>query len=132
MACLRIYLDTRRKLKSGEYPIKIVIYHIKDVMISTGFTAKGKEFNGEYLRSSANHSAKNANLNRFKNKIERKLLDLERDGILENLSDRDLKRMLTFESIDFFSIFEEFIDTRETDKTKEIRWCPSDHVTYHN
>ena len=37
MATAKIYLDTRREKKDGQYPIKITIRHKGKFLLSTGF-----------------------------------------------------------------------------------------------
>lgn len=123
MATLRVYLDTRRVKSNGEYPIKIVVNHRGDIMISTGFSASKSQFkNGRFIPSAKNSSSKNANLSANVAKIEKTLLYLERDGKLNQLSDEQLRNILTKkeEANSFFETFDRVVSTRMAPKTAEI------------
>ncbi|SCD19595.1 Integrase [Proteiniphilum saccharofermentans] len=123
MATLRVYLDTRRAKSSGEYPVKIVVNHRKDIMISTGISAFKSQFkDGRLIPSAKNSASKNAILTRSVDKIEKALFDLEREDRLNSLSDTQLKNILTKrEDVNlFFETFERVIKTRRAPKTAEI------------
>src|SRR5690554_4151930 len=122
MATVRIYLDTRRAKKNGEYPIKIVVNHRKDIMLSTDHSALKSQFKkGRYKNSITNSQAKNAELSQRVSEIERTLLTLEVQGRLKYLTDKQLKSILEGgDKTGFFDTFEEFIKTRKSERTKEL------------
>lgn len=123
MATIRVYLDRRRKLKDGTYPIKLVVQHINNIMLSTPFTANEKEWGNDKFKSSAlNYKARNSYLNNFYAKIENIILDLEKDDELKKLSDKQLKSTLLDEDskVNFFSVFSKYANSRNADRTKEI------------
>ena len=53
MATAKIYLDTRKEKKDGQYPIKITIRHKGKFLLSTGFDTILNNWNGsEYTNKS--------------------------------------------------------------------------------
>lgn len=126
MATVRLYLDTRRAKKNGEYPIKIVVFHNKDIMIGTPFTASKSEWvNNQYIRSVPNYRAKNAGIAALKLKIESIILELERKEILHTFSDKELKNKLEEgdakkRAPSFLQIYNEFAESRTAQRTRDI------------
>lgn len=120
MATVRIYLDTRREKREG-FPVKIVIYHKKQFMINTNISVLRSEFKNGEIISGQNYRTKNTNILNLRASIENKLLDLERSGEINFLSDKQLKDKLTgsTEKTSFISVYEEFMN-KKTGRTKEI------------
>lgn len=125
MATIRLYLDKRRSKQDGSYPIKIVINHRKDIMINTPYSVKEKEWkNNRIVKSVSNSEAKNAKITKMMSDIEAKLLDLDRDGKLRLLSDKQLKEKLQTKRSDkptlFIQTYKSFTDTRTAERTREL------------
>ncbi|MDW3192248.1 MAG: site-specific integrase [Cytophagales bacterium] len=95
---LKFVLDTRRAKDNGTYPLRLRIMHNRvNSHISLGYSLSEKEWDGknERLRSS---SKSYGNVSRFNNDLQSRkakyfeiIGELERDGILDNLSASQLK-----------------------------------------
>ena len=60
MATVKFYLDKRRQKKDGTYPIKLNVFHNKQIMIATQLSASEKEWNGnEYSVRAQNYKPRN-------------------------------------------------------------------------
>lgn len=125
MATIRLYLDTRRAKDNGEYPIKIGIFHKKNILINTPYSAKKKDWkNNRLTKAVSNFEAKNAKITKMVSEIETKLLDLDRDGKLKSMSDKQLKQVLQTKKSDkpsiFIQTFGDFANSREAERTREL------------
>lgn len=125
MATIRLYLDTRRAKRNGEFPIKIVVNHRKDIMINTPYSAKDKEWrNNRLTKAVPNFKAKNAKITKMISDIESKLLDLDRDDKLTALSDKQLKQILQTKRSDkpslFIQTYKKYTDSRKAEQTRYL------------
>ncbi len=125
MATIKLYLDTRRAKDNGEYPIKVMVYHRNVILINTPYSCKEKDWkNNRLSKSVTNFEAKNAKISKIVFDIETKLLDLDRDGKLKSLSDKQLKQILQTKKSDkptiFIQTFKDFADSREAERTREL------------
>lgn len=71
MATVRLYLDTRRARKTGDFPLKIMINQKGNFLLGTEFYAKEKDWEGvQYTPKASNYRARNMQLRTILNKIE--------------------------------------------------------------
>ncbi len=95
MASVRLYIDLRRKDKTGKYPIKIYIRHNSRLILSTEFNCLEENWAGsEYSNKEPNYQTKNSRLRELLRRIELKFLELESSDILSNTSDSELKEII--------------------------------------
>lgn len=127
MATIRLYLDTRRAKANGEYSIRIIVNHNKDILLTTPYSCSIKEWKNNKLTSAvSNYREKNAFISNMFNDYENKLINLERDNALHTLSDAQLKNILVndktanIHSVSFFDTFDYFAKSREAVRTQEI------------
>lgn len=96
MAKISLYLDTRRPLKSGAYPLKIQVFHCKQFFIPLGIELMEEQWDGEQVLLP--NRIKTKNVNDF---IENRLLQvrsiiqqLQLQGKLKKLDDKALKAII--------------------------------------
>ena len=95
MATVKFYLDKRRQKKDGTYPIKLNVFHNKQIMIATQLSASEKEWNGnEYSVRAQNYKPRNIVARGIINKAEIVILRLEQQGKLKSTTDKALKKMI--------------------------------------
>lgn len=126
MATVSFYLDTRRMKKNGKFPIKLNVFHKGQMLLSTEFEAYPEIWNGtEYSRKAQNWQAKNVALRSLMNKVEKRLFELEDNGMLNRLDDKDLKNDLKRvisgevdrECRSFIDVIREFMGTKAKKST---------------
>lgn len=94
MATVKLFLDTRRALKNGTYPIKLRVWHRSAILLSTTFNATPNEWTrAQYKETSAICKARNVHLRTMLNKIETLLISLEQSGDIYNITDRALRSL---------------------------------------
>ncbi|EYA66142.1 hypothetical protein M139_2510, partial [Bacteroides fragilis str. S23L24] len=129
MATAKIYLDTRREKKDGQYPIKITIRHKGKFLLSTGFDTILNNWNGsEYTNKEPNYKAKNASIRNIISKIENEIFRLDMDGKLNSTSDQALKSLLekclpksSPEKVKrFVDYMNDFMELKEKEGTKKV------------
>lgn len=130
MATANFYLDTRRMKDNGKYPVRIRIQHNGKFLISTEFDVKPDGWDGMgYNRTVPNWQAKNMSLRNLMNKVERRLLELEDNGGIRKMDDKelkeDLKRIILGKSEipeerTFISVLDEFIGTKSNAGTRTV------------
>lgn len=129
MATAKIYLDTRREKKDGQYPIKITIRHKGKFLLSTGFDTILNNWNGsEYTNKEPNYKAKNASIRNIISKIENEIFRLDMDGKLNSISDQALKSLLekclpksSPEKVKrFVDYMNDFMELKEKEGTKKV------------
>ena len=122
MATANFYIDTRRMKDNGKYPVRIRIQHNGKFLISTEFDVKPDGWDGMgYNRTVPNWQAKNMSLRNLMNKVERRLLELEDNGGIRKMDDKelkeDLKRIILGKSE---SVLDEFIGTKSNAGTRTV------------
>ena len=130
MATANFYIDTRRMKDNGKYPVRIRIQHNGKFLISTEFDVKPDGWDGMgYNRTVPNWQAKNMSLRNLMNKVERRLLELEDNGGIRKMDDKelkeDLKRIILgkseiSEERTFISVLDEFIETKSNAGTRTV------------
>lgn len=130
MATANFYIDTRRMKDNGKYPVRIRIQHNGKFLISTEFDVKPDGWDGMgYNRTVPNWQAKNMSLRNMMNKVERRLLELEDNGGIRKMDDKelkeDLKRIILgkseiSEERTFISVLDEFIGTKSNAGTRTV------------
>lgn len=128
MITANFYLDIRSKKKNGMYPIKVNIFHKKQILISTGIDAYDYEWETNQLetKKNKNNKYKNAVLNNIMSSIQNEILSLQALGSLQSMSDKDLKRKVEIiikgeEKVKpkvFIDYIDDFILTKKNQKTK--------------
>lgn len=94
MATVKVFLDTRRVLKDGTYPVKLRVWHRGAILLPTSLTAKVTEWGGaQYKETTATCKARNVHLRTMLNKIETLLLSLEQSGDIAGMSDKLLRSL---------------------------------------
>lgn len=128
MASLRLYLDTRRAKKNGEYSIRIIVHHNRDIVISTPFSCSTSEWKDSKLTKTAqNYKSRNLAITSQLIEYENILIDLERDNILHTLNDKELKEILQSGGVkkkqnntSFFDTFDEYTESRRAERTQSL------------
>ena len=115
---------------NGKYPVRIRIQHNGKFLISTEFDVKPDGWDGMgYNRTVPNWQAKNMSLRNMMNKVERRLLELEDNGGIRKMDDKelkeDLKRIILgkseiSEERTFISVLDEFIGTKSNAGTRTV------------
>lgn len=128
MATVKFYLDKRRQKKDGTYPIKLNVFHNKQIMIATQLSASEKEWNGnEYSVRAQNYKPRNIVARGIINKAETVILTLEQQGKLKSTTDKALKKMIE-EAVSskvenqktFLYYLDEFVSKKTNQGTKSI------------
>lgn len=128
MATVKFYLDKRRQKKDGTYPIKLNVFHNKQIMIATQLSASEKEWNGnEYSARAQNYKPRNIAARGIINKAETVILTLEQQGKLKSTTDKALKKLIedaisskTENKDTFIHYLDEFISKKNNQGTKSI------------
>lgn len=95
MATIKFYLDKRRQKKDGTYPIKLNVFHNRQIIISTQLSASETDWNGnEYSARARNYKIRNVVARGIINKAETVILTLEQQGKLKSTTDTSLKKMI--------------------------------------
>lgn len=128
MATVKFYLDKRRQKKDGTYPIKLNVFHNKQIMIATQLSASEKEWNGnEYSVRAQNYKPRNIVARGIINKAEIVILTLEQQGKLKSTTDKALKKLIE-DAISskvenqktFLYYLDEFVSKKTNQGTKSI------------
>lgn len=127
MATTRLYLDARRKLKDGKYPVKIAIGNNgKDMMFGTGISCLPEEWNGHELdRKVQGCKMKNSLIREKYQKVCDRLIELEKSGELRQMSNKRLKKdldeVMNGKKVeDFFTVWDCFATGIKNKRTGEI------------
>ena len=113
--------------KNGKFPVKLNVFHKGQTLLSTKFDASPETWNGtEYNRKAQNWQAKNVALRNMMNNLEKKIFELEENGILRKMDDNalkdELKRVVSGkperEERGFISVLDEFVSTKSNNGTK--------------
>lgn len=128
MATVKFYLDKRRQKKDGTYPLKLNVFHNKQIMIATQLSASDKEWAGnEYSVRAQNYKPRNIVARGIINKAETLILTLEQQGKLKSTTDASLKKMIeeaisnkTQNEKTFLYYLDEFISKKNNQGTKTV------------
>ena len=128
MATVKFYLDKRRQKKDGTYPIKMNVFHNKQIMIATQLSASEKEWNGnEYSVRAQNYKPRNIVARGIINKAETVIFTLEQQEKLKSTTDKALKKLIE-DAISskvenqktFLYYLDEFVSKKTNQGTKSI------------
>jgi len=128
MATVKFYLDKRRQKKDGTYPIKLNVFHNKQIMIATQLSASEKEWNGnEYSVCAQNYKPRNIVARGIINKAETVIFTLEQQEKLKSTTDKALKKLIE-DAISskvenqktFLYYLDEFVSKKTNQGTKSI------------
>lgn len=128
MATVKFYLDKRRQKKDGTYPIKLNVFHNKQIMIATQLSASEKEWNGnEYSVRAQNCKPRNIVARGIINKAETVIFTLEQQEKLKSTTDKALKKLIE-DAISskvenqktFLYYLDEFVSKKTNQGTKSI------------
>lgn len=128
MATVKFYLDKRRQKKDGTYPIKLNVFHNKQIMIATQLSASEKEWNGnEYSVRAQNYKPRNIVTRGIINKAETVIFTLEQQEKLKSTTDKALKKLIE-DAISskvenqktFLYYLDEFVSKKTNQGTKSI------------
>ena len=128
MATVKFYLDKRRHKKDGTYPIKLNVFHNKQIMIATQLSASEKEWNGnEYSVRAQNYKPRNIVARGIINKAETVIFTLEQQEKLKSTTDKALKKLIE-DAISskvenqktFLYYLDEFVSKKTNQGTKSI------------
>nr|DAJ19951.1 MAG TPA: Integrase [Myoviridae sp. ctiIS8] len=128
MATVKFYLDKRRQKKDGTYPIKLNVFHNKQIMIATQLSASEKEWNGnEYSVRAQNYKPRNIVARGIINKAETVIFTLEQQEKLKSSTDKALKKLIE-DAISskvenqktFLYYLDEFVSKKTNQGTKSI------------
>lgn len=128
MATVKFYLDKRRQKKDGTYPIKLNVFHNKQIMITTQLSASEKEWNGnEYSVRAQNYKPRNIVARGIINKAETVIFTLEQQEKLKSTTDKALKKLIE-DAISskvenqktFLYYLDEFVSKKTNQGTKSI------------
>lgn len=128
MATVKFYLDKRRQKKDGTYPIKLNVFHNKQIMIATQLSASEKEWNGnEYSVRAQNYKPRNIVARGIINKAETVIFTLELQEKLKSTTDKALKKLIE-DAISskvenqktFLYYLDEFVSKKTNQGTKSI------------
>lgn len=128
MATVKFYLDKRRQKKDGTYPIKLNVFHNKQIMIATQLSASEKEWNGnEYSVRAQNYKPRNIVARGIINKAETVIFTLEQQEKLKSTADKALKKLIE-DAISskvenqktFLYYLDEFVSKKTNQGTKSI------------
>lgn len=128
MATVKFYLDKRRQKKDGTYPIKLNVFHNKQIMIATQLSASEKEWNGnEYSVRAQNYKPRNIVARGIINKAETVIFTLEQQEKLKSTTDKALKKLIegvisskVENQKTFLYYLDEFVSKKTNQGTKSI------------
>lgn len=116
------------KKKDGTYPIKLNVFHNKQIMIATQLSASEKEWNGnEYSVRAQNYKPRNIVARGIINKAETVIFTLEQQEKLKSTTDKALKKLIE-DAISskvenqktFLYYLDEFVSKKTNQGTKSI------------
>lgn len=127
MATTKLYLDTRRIKKDGTYPIKIMVNHKGNFLVSTDYSSCTEEWDrSSFTTKAANYRTKNVQLRNIINKIENLIFDLENSNRLNTIPNKKLKQLIEeklsgkSDSLVFIDYLDKFLETKTKAGTKEV------------
>lgn len=124
MAKCYLKLDTRRALKDGTYPVKIVVTgNSKELRLDTGVSVKEDGWNPT-TRNAANRRTASL-LSTLLTRAESTVLDLRERGVFDKLTTAQLRKALTAEGPaspqrTFLEVCEQFLRLKTGKRTREI------------
>ena len=133
MAKCYLKLDTRRALKDGTYPVKIVVTgNSKELRLDTGVSVKEDGWNPT-TRNAANRRTASL-LSTLLTRAESTVLDLRERGVFDKLTTAQLRKALTAEGPaspqrTFLEVCEQFLRLKTGKRTREIYEATMKKVT---
>lgn len=133
MAKCYLKLDTRRALKDGTYPVKIVVTgNSKELRLDTGVSVKEDGWNPS-TRNAANRRTASL-LSTLLTRAESTVLDLRERGLFDKLTTAQLRKALTAEGPaspqrTFLEVCEQFLHLKTGKRTREIYEATMKKVT---
>ena len=124
MAKCYLKLDTRRALKDGTYPVKIVVTgNKKEVRVDTGVSVKEDGWNTS-TRNAVNRRTASL-LSTLLTRAESVILDLRERGMFDKMTTTQLRKALTAEGpaspqTTFLEVCEQFLRLKTGKRTREI------------
>ena len=125
MAKCYLKLDTRRALKDGTYPVKVIVTGAgKELRLDTGISTPADQWNPT-TRNVANRKGA-AVLTAILTRIQSTVLDLRERGRFDKLTTAQLRQVLTSEEpvlspeTTFLQVAEQFLGTRSGRRTREL------------
>ena len=133
MAKCYLKLDTRRALKDGTYPVKIVVTgNSKELRLDTGVSVKEDGWNPT-TRNAVNRRTASL-LSTLLTRTESTVLDLRERGLFDKLTTAQLRKALTAEvpaspQRTFLEVCEQFLHLKTGKRTREIYEATMKKVT---
>lgn len=133
MAKCYLKLDTRRALKDGTYPVKIVVTgNSKELRLDTGVSVKEDGWNPA-TRNAVNRRTASL-LSTLLTRAESTVLDLRERGLFDKLTTAQLRKALTAEGPaspqrTFLEVCEQFLRLKTGKRTREIYEATMKKVT---
>ena len=133
MAKCYLKLDTRRALKDGTYPVKIVVTgNSKELRLDTGVSVKEDGWNPT-TRNAVNRRTASL-LSTLLTRTESTVLDLRERGVFDKLTTAQLRKALTAEGPaspqrTFLEVCEQFLHLKTGKRTREIYEATMKKVT---
>ena len=133
MAKCYLKLDTRRALKDGTYPVKIVVTgNSKELRLDTGVSVKEDGWNPS-TRNAVNRRTASL-LSTLLTRAESTVLDLRERGVFDKLTTAQLRKALTAEGPaspqrTFLEVCEQFLRLKTGKRTREIYEATMKKVT---
>lgn len=133
MAKCYLKLDTRRALKDGTYPVKIVVTgNSKELRLDTGVSVKEDGWNPT-TRNAVNRRTASL-LSTLLTRTESTVLDLRERGVFDKLTTAQLRKALTAEGPaspqrTFLEVCEQFLRLKTGKRTREIYEATMKKVT---
>ena len=133
MAKCYLKLDTRRALKDGTYPVKIVVTgNSKELRLDTGVSVKEDGWNPS-TRNAVNRRTASL-LSTLLTRTESTVLDLRERGLFDKLTTAQLRKALTAEGPAssqraFLEVCEQFLHLKTGKRTREIYEATMKKVT---
>lgn len=133
MAKCYLKLDTRRALKDGTYPVKIVVTgNGKELRLDTGVSVKEDGWNTS-TRNAANRRTASL-LSTLLTRAESTVLDLRERGLFDKLTTAQLRKALTAEGPAssqkaFLEVCEQFLRLKTGKRTRELYEATMKKVT---
>jgi len=133
MAKCYLKLDTRRALKDGTYPVKIVVTgNSRELRLDTGVSVKEDGWNPT-TRNAANRRTASL-LSTLLTRTEFTVLDLRERGVFDKLTTAQLRKALTAEGPaspqrTFLEVCEQFLHLKTGKRTREIYEATMKKVT---
>lgn len=134
MITTRLYLDTRRSAEGRPAPLKISIYHNREVAyLSTGIKVLPSAWDASALMTKDKSTM--LSISRFKLKIDTMLLDLLEKGKLDGLSASGIRNLVQRElnpaeaaAAKFMECLKAFAKSRRMPRTREIYMATYDRI----